>query len=181
MSGEQPGNAAATVGAQGDATPVSPRDEALRARVRDALAASDPSQVPSFDRLWTAAAAGPPSSRRRASLLTPRFAAVAAGVMVVVVALVALEARRGADRETGRATAADVSTDVGEHADGAGRAAPNAATATDDYRLAARVAAEFARPSPLDRLTASLPPSMSRGLPAISEYRYPLLPEEIPL
>jgi hypothetical protein len=167
-------------GTNDGAPAISPRDEALRARVCEALAASDASRVPSFDRLWSAAAAGPPP-RRRASLLSPQFAAVAAGVVVVVAALVAIDARRGADRATGRETAADVVTDAGERADGAASAAPDAATASDDYRLAARVAAEFARPSPIDRLTASLPPTMSRGLPAISEYRYPLLPEEIPL
>lgn len=177
MSGDEPTTTHVT---KDVASATSPRDEALRARVRDALAASDPSQVPSFDRLWSAAAAGR-LPRRRATLLSPRFAAVAAGVMFVVAALVAIDARRSADRATGRETAADVAADVGERADGAASAAPNAATATDDYRLAARVAAEFARPSPIDRLTASLPPSMSRGLPAISEYRYPLLPEEIPL
>ena len=57
--------------------------------------------------------------------------------------------------------------------------APLAGSAEDDYRLALELAARFATPSPLDALAP--PPPMTRGLPSLSEYRYPLLPEEITL
>ncbi len=180
MSGDERTNPVAPHGPQDVTTPASARDEALRARVREALAASEPSQVPSFDRLWSAAAAGPPTPRRPKALLPPRFAIVAAGVQFVVATYLAIDVRRDADRESSATVASSTPEGVRDEAAAAGDV-PGVDVASDDFRLAARVAADFARPSPLDRLTASLPPTMSRGLPPISEYRYPLLPEEIPL
>jgi hypothetical protein len=138
-------------------------DDDLRRRVRDALAADEPRHAPSFDRLWSNAHGGDANAAsRRPFTRAPLYGAVAVAIVLAGGAWLL----RGAVR------------------DGVDRAAESTpvAAADDDYRLATQLAATFDRPSPIDRLTAGLPSSsLARGLPDISEYRYPLLPEEVPL
>lgn len=147
-------------------------EDDLRSRVRDALEADEPRHAPSFERLWSNAARGgrtnttpggvATASRRRAFVGTPIYGAVAVAIVLAGGAWLLRGAiHEGADRAAAPATVAG---------------------ADDDYVLATQLAATFDRPSPIDRLTAGLPSSsLARGLPDISEYRYPLLPEEVPL
>jgi hypothetical protein len=153
---------------------VSDRDDRrLRERVRAALERDEPRHVPAFERLWTTAAArrGP-----RRTVGWRAGAAVAAAALAAVAFWIAGPAR---DVERVAATSG-APGEVSLSTDRPPTAAA-AATADRDYRLATELAAAFATPSPIDRLTASLPPTVARGLPSLSDYRYPLLPEEIPL
>jgi hypothetical protein len=131
--------------------PETDAERALRERLRAALASVEPARVPPFERLWSQA-----RRPRRVRLTMPALAAAAAGAFVLAAVLFR------------------VVPDLRDSA------APLAGgTAQDDYRLALELSARFAAPSPLDALTP--PPPMTRGLPSLSEYRYPLLPEEISL
>lgn len=131
--------------------PDTDEERALRERLRAALASAEPSGVPPFERLWSQA-----RRPRRARLAVPALAAAAASAFVLAAVLFR------------------VVPDLRDPA------APIAGgTAQDDYRLALELSARFAAPSPLDALAP--PPPMTRGLPSLSDYRYPLLPEEITL
>jgi hypothetical protein len=50
-----------------------------------------------------------------------------------------------------------------------------------DYQLAVALAQNFATPAPFDAMNVDMPRSVSRGLPTMPEYRYPLMPKELPL
>jgi hypothetical protein len=135
-------------------------DEALGDRVRAALAADEPRHVPPFDRVWANAAH---ARSRPAQVASVAGWALAAAIVLGIAVWVGHPDRAAAPlaREPGAAAAT--------------------AAMDRDYVLAVELAATFAAPSPVDRLTAALPPTVARGLPLISDYRYPLLPEEIRL
>lgn len=139
-------------------------DERIRERVRDALASTEPSHAPSFERLWSNAARGG-TARTRSGRAAVRPAFAIASVLIVL--------------GGGAWLLRDATRGIGEHGDDT--AAEYTAFDDPDYRLAAQLAANFERPSPLDSLTSRMDVPLSRGLPEISEYRYPLLPEEVPL
>lgn len=131
--------------------PDAEAERALAERVRAALAGAEPSRVPPFERLWNRARRPRPA---RAGV--PRLAVAVAGAFLLAAVLFGVVP----------ALRSPVSTVAG-------------GTAQDDYRLALELSARFSARSPLDDLA---PPSpLTRGLPTLSEYRYPLLPEEITL
>lgn len=147
-------------------------DERIRESVRDALASIEPTHTPSFERLWSDAGRGG-IARTRGGRTVARPAFAIASVLIVLAggAWLLRDATRGTG-ERGDDAAAEYA---------AARGTAPAATDDPDYLLAAQLAANFERPSPLDSLTSRMDVPLSRGLPEISEYRYPLLPEEVPL
>lgn len=138
-----------------DDEPGAQRDDAeLRAVVRAALQASEPSRTPSFASLWQRAAAAPAVGSGSPA---PRWSyAVAAGTAAVALGVVL------AWQQFAR--------DPAQPADPAALAA--------DLQLALELAALDPLRTPTDALLDTSPASMIRGAPSLPAVRYPLLPEE---
>lgn len=125
-------------------------DAELRAVVRAALQASEPSRVPSFASLWQRAeAASAPQPARWSYAVAAGIAAVAFGVVL------------GWQQ---------FARDPAQPADPAALAA--------DLQLALELAALDPLRTPTDALLDTSPASMIRGAPSLPAVRYPLLPEE---
>lgn len=169
-------------------------DVALRALVRDALAADEPADVPAFADVYAAArrrnaaavGAGPaaPSFRQRYVL-----AGAVASAVVVAVALLLVRPWDGArdapalarDAARDASLAATAGRSATGTADAAARADAALAASDPDYAAALSLRRSMRAGTPLDPMLASLPRTVARGLPDLPEYRYPLLPEDAPL
>lgn len=132
-------------------------DDALRARVRAALAAADSATPPPpFARLWSRAAA-PPARPRVAAWA----GAGALGLCAVAAVALWLAARPGSAPPS--------------------LAARTAHAADPDYRLARELAERFAARSPADALAERMPGTLARGLPALDDVPSLQVPEEMTL
>lgn len=127
-------------------------DDALRARVRAALAAAEPARAPTFEALWRAAQS--PAAERRAAMrpARPRWQPALVATLAAAGLVALLLATRAPQAPTPQHDA--------------------------DLLLARELAASQPLRVPTDVLLDAAPAPLTRGAPPLPDFRYPLLPEE---